>query len=135
MFKKSTLIVLFTASLFTACKDKKEEECVAPAVEKNIVGTWQAYLSVLGDDAIGPFPLTFTADGKIIDEDNKLAEISGQDPGDDVTLSWKKTADGIEYTESSDFGEISTELEVTTNECNHIVLGDGILDFELKDKK
>ena len=55
MYKKSTFILLLVVALVTACKDKKEEECVTPVIEQNIVGTWQVEMDLgpLGKEGWG----------------------------------------------------------------------------------
>ena len=58
MYKKSTLLLLLIAVLFTACQDKKEEDCGAPAIGQNIIGTWRTtltYPSAAGFAPIRPF--------------------------------------------------------------------------------
>ena len=62
MYKKSTIILLLVASIVTACKDKKEEVCVAPTIEKNLIGTWQATFTSESGNA-GPASVTFREDG------------------------------------------------------------------------
>lgn len=63
MYKRTTLLLLI-AALFTACQDKKEEICVAPIIEKNLLGTWQAtFTSESGNS--GPVSVTFREDGTV----------------------------------------------------------------------
>lgn len=64
MHKKTTLLLLLLATLFTACKDKKEADCVAPIIEQNLLGTWQATFTSESGNA-GPGTVTFREDGTV----------------------------------------------------------------------
>ena len=134
MYKKSTLILLFAVSLLTACKDKKEEACVAPAVEKNIVGAWQVFSKETGGASEGPYKLSFAADGKITGDKDELAAFAGEDAGTALTLKWKKaTGNAIELIYITDVGDFGFEMNVTKNECDLIVLDSGLgVTIELK---
>lgn len=67
MFKFLFSFLVITV-LFLGCKSKSEE-CIAPAIDKNLVGTWKAVVTEDGDVS-GTGTLTFNADGTINDPGN-----------------------------------------------------------------
>lgn len=56
MYKKTTLLLLLVTALLTACQDKKEEDCVAPAIGQNIIATWQTPLTYPSAAGFVPTP-------------------------------------------------------------------------------
>lgn len=54
--------------LLVGCKSKTED-CVAPAIDKNLVGTWKAVV-IEDSEESGTGTLTFNADGTINDPGN-----------------------------------------------------------------
>ena len=127
MHKKSTYILLLVAALLTACKDKKEEVCIAPTIEKNLIGTWQATFTSESGNA-GPASVTFREDGTV----TGIGAIYKDDfspksiwKGD----AWEKDKIGIALTfrgASSATGPYSVfskaSYYVDENECNKVVL-------------
>ena len=127
MYRKSTLVLLLAAAILTACKDKKEADCVAPTIEKNLVGTWQAtFTSESGNS--GPGSVTFREDGTM----TGIGALYKDDfspnsiwKGD----TWEKDQIGIALTfrgASSATGPYSVfskaSYYVDENECNKVVL-------------
>ena len=96
MYRKSTLVLLLAAAILTACKDKKEADCVAPTIEKNLVGTWQAtFTSKAGNS--GPSTVTFKENGTMTGIGSLFKNTSAPTYSwkDD---SWEKDQIGIAFT-------------------------------------
>ncbi|MFN8348666.1 MAG: hypothetical protein U0X91_26945 [Spirosomataceae bacterium] len=67
-FRFVPISFLVIVILLVGCKSKSEE-CIAPAIDKNLVGTWKAVVTEDGDVS-GTGTLTFNADGTINDPEN-----------------------------------------------------------------
>lgn len=114
MLKSRILFVLFTVSLW-ACKSSSET-CVAPALEKNIVGSWNATLKEKGaPDETGV--LVFNADGTLKDAKSLLLGVAVP------KITWKVTAAKVEVTFTEDAANFSTlTYTATENSCTKIIL-------------
>lgn len=134
MYRKTTILLLFLAALFTACKDKKDEDCVAPAIEQNIVGTWQVEtdLGPLGKQ--GGFTANFKPNGELVDQDDVF--YIGIDPGNSgpVTRYWQ-VKDGRVLISDTKTKAPSFEFDVVENTCEKIVLNEDFATVTLTDKK
>ncbi len=134
MYKKTTILLLLLTVLLTACKDKEEADCVAPAIGQNIVGTWtmNVDLGALGND--GPFTANFKANGDLVDQDNTF--YIGVDTGNNgpVTRYWQ-VKNGQVLISQSKTTDPNFEFDVKENSCDKIVLNDGFGDITLTDKK
>ena len=107
------LLAAFTIISFTSCS--KDDDCTAPAIAVNIIGTWDAVL--------GSGEVEFKTDGTYVDDDEALlgVEVNGivydqrtyAISGDTLTLTVADPNGG---------GESSAEFEVTQNECDEIKL-------------
>lgn len=89
------------------------EDCVAPSIAENIVGTWDVSLS--GGD------VTFNADGTYIDDSEALygLEVNGINY-DQRSYSIDGTTLTLTLSPSDIGGESSVEYEVTLNECDEM---------------
>lgn len=105
------------AVLFIGCSSKSEE-CVAPTIEKNLVGTWKAVV-IEDSEESGTGTLTFNADGTINDPGNIFL-------GSPVSKStWKVVSGDVETTFSTNSAPISTvsfTFKVKENTCTKIIL-------------
>lgn len=127
MYRKSTLVLLLAAAILTACKDKKEADCVAPTIEKNLLGTWQAtFTSKAGNS--GPSTVTFKENGTMTGIGSLFKNTSAPTYSwkDD---SWEKDQIGIAFTlrgassATEPFASFSkSSYYVDENECNKVVL-------------
>lgn len=126
MYKRTTLLLLI-AALLTACKDKKEEDCVAPVIEKNLLGTWQATFTSESGNA-GPASVTFREDGTMtgIGALYKSTSAPTYSWKDDA---WEKDQIGIAFTlrgansATEPFAAFSkASYYVDENECGKVVL-------------
>lgn len=111
------LLLAFTVLGLSSCS-KDDEDCVAPDLAENIIGTWDLELS-MGE-------VEFQADGTLIDPDDTLfgVEING------VVYSEKTyVVDGttlsVTAAAPNGGGSSSADFEVTSNECDEIVLDIG----------
>ena len=134
MYKKSTIILLLLVALVTACKDKKEEDCVAPAIEKNIVGTWKVEMDLgpLGKE--GGFTAVFKPNGELVDENDLFYIGFMLDNQGSVTRYWQ-VKDGRVLVSDKKAGAPTFEFDVTENTCERIVLHDDIATITLTDRK
>lgn len=88
MFKKSVLFLFLFVS-FMACKSDKDEACIAPSIEKNIVNTWKA--SIIEDNKVKDSgEMIFLADGTVKDTKNIIVG----EPIDSIT--WKMVDGKVE---------------------------------------
>lgn len=103
--------------LLVGCKSKTEE-CVAPAIDKNLVGTWKAVV-IEDSEESGTGTLTFNADGTINDPGNLFL-------GSPVTKStWKIIGGDVETTfatSGTSVSSVSFTFKVKENTCTKIVL-------------
>ncbi|AYQ32951.1 hypothetical protein [Runella sp. SP2] len=103
--------------LLVGCKSKTEE-CVAPAIDKNLVGTWKAVV-IEDSEESGTGTLTFNADGTINDPGNLFL-------GSPVTKStWKVIGGDVETTfatSGTSVSSVSFTFKVKENTCTKIVL-------------
>lgn len=114
---KHLFYFLLIAVLFIGCKSKSEE-CIAPAIDKNLVGTWKAVITEDGDVS-GTGTLTFNADGTINDPQNlflgsPVSKATWKIVGGDVETTFTKAAGSVSY--------ISFTFKVKENTCTKIVL-------------
>lgn len=124
MYKKSTFLLLLVAALLTACKDKKEEDCVAPAIGQNITGTWQVEMDLgpLGKD--GGFTAQFKSNGELVDQDDIFYIGMVLDSQGPVTRHWR-VENGRVLVSDTKAGTPTFEFDVMENSCQRIVLDDG----------
>ena len=103
--------------LLVGCK-AKSEECIAPAIDKNLVGTWKAVVTEDGDVS-GTGTLTFNADGTINDPQGIFL-------GSPTSKStWKVVGGDVEakfITNSAPISSVSFTFKVKENTCTKIVL-------------
>jgi hypothetical protein len=125
MSKFPPFLYLFVAVslLVSSCKSSDPTPaCVAPAIEKNLVGSWTV------KSGSKTAPVTFKADGTYVDDQSALVGITGSTS----TKTWKAGV-GPNNTSILDFtakatdpkaspSEVTIFTTVTTNECNNIVL-------------
>lgn len=107
---------LVIAVLLVGCKSKSEE-CIAPAIDKNLVGTWKAVVTEDGDVS-GTGTLTFNADGTINDPQNLFL-------GSPVSkATWKVVGGDVEtkFTMDGPVSYVSFTFIVKENTCTKIVL-------------
>jgi hypothetical protein len=107
--KNSFLMMLLLGALtFTGCDD--DDDCMAPALEENIVGEWEVSFS---NDIV-----EFKADGSFEDPQDAIL---GFPDVDDEMKTYSVTGDTlITATASTASGTISIDLSVTENECDRI---------------
>ncbi len=128
MYKKTTILLLLLSVLLTACKDKEEVDCVAPDIEKNLLGTWKAtFTSKAGNSS--PSTVIFKEDGTMTGLGPLFKNASAPNYiwKDD---SWEKDQLGIAFTfrgAVSPTGQYSafsrSSYYVDENECDKVVLG------------
>lgn len=123
-------IVLILSALFVSC-DKKDEDtvCVAPAIEKNLIGLWDA---ILMSDESTKYVLEFKNDGT-------YAESSGLLFGTDNSpaMTWKQKKDSVIITgKYSNSTSGSYSFSVLMNTCEKVVFDmEGIDKLMLTRKK
>ncbi len=108
--KQVMILVLAVATIgFTSCKD---DECTAPGLSENIVGTWEVQFS--GSEA------EFQSDGTLVDPDDAI--IGGEING--VVLdqkSWSAVGEDSLYVRAaSGSSSIDATLPILKNECDQI---------------
>ena len=118
--KNYALLFMAIGSISLSSCSKEDDDCVAPAVSQNILGTWTAELS--------PGDVTFNSNGTYVDDDEALfgAEVNGVVlsvrtyviTGDTLTLN-------IASPDSSNTA--SSDFLISQNECNQIKLTSGFL--------
>lgn len=103
--------------LLVGCKSKTEE-CVAPAIDKNLVGTWKAVV-IEDSEESGTGTLTFNADGTINDPQGIFL-------GSPTSKStWKVVGGDVEakfITNSVPISSVSFTFKVKENTSTKIVL-------------
>jgi len=106
--------------LTTSCSDD-EDNCVAPSLEENIIGTWSGKTKLGSTTFEGPTTVIFNADGTMIDND---LLISGEVNGTVLNeKSWKLIGTAgttLEVKASSGSNFVSGELELVENSCDFI---------------
>ena len=114
---KSLVSFFVVIVLLVGCKSKSED-CVAPAIDKNLVGTWKAVV-IEDSEESGTGTLTFNADGTINDPGNLFL-------GSPVTKStWKVIGGDVETTfatSGTSVSSVSFTFKVKENTCTKIVL-------------
>ena len=120
IFMKKSLLFLFLVFALVACNKDKEEECIPPAVEKNILGAWSGIAKV-DDLTSDPFDVTFNEDGTYADPEELLlgGEIN------DIVLTdrtWKIEANRLILRVSKGFNALSLEYIIKENSCDKIVI-------------
>ncbi len=122
MFKQILLVavVLFA---FVACKDdKKEEECIAPALSQNVVGSWKANVTV-GPNSMGPYDITFTNDGKLTGGLKDVVQVLFPVTlDDDISYAVINDETVVVSVFSGGTPLADIPLEMTENTCKKIVL-------------
>jgi len=106
---KRNLLFLMLLGLIsiTACSDD-DDDCTAPALEENIVGSWE-----VSTDGV----VTFNADGTFEDADDAIL---GFPDVEDEDKTYVVSGTTVELTSAAAGTSISTELEVTDNQCDRI---------------
>jgi hypothetical protein len=113
LFKLGLFLLLsLNLVVLTSCGDD-DENCVAPAVSENIIGTW----TVMGST------VEFQSDGTLIDPDGALIEVEINGEIYDQK-SYVVNDNTLELTAmpSNGSGSSSADLEIAGNECNKITL-------------
>ncbi len=115
-FLKNSLFLLATISLigFSSCSND-DEDCAAPAIEENIIGTWAAM--------VGSGDVEFKTDGTYVDDDEALfgIEVNGV-VYDQRTYVVSGTTLTLTVATPDGSGTSSTDFEVSQNECDEIKL-------------
>lgn len=119
MVRKTSLFVLLLVATLLSCKDK-EEECVAPSIEKNIIGTWKA-VHKDGADTYGPYNVTFKADGTLTGAAQLLVD-EDIDDADLISQTWEVINGALVVTFEEETGTVPLTLTVKENTCNKINL-------------
>lgn len=94
--------------VFTACNDD-DEDCMPPALSENIVGEWEVSST---NDVV-----EFQADGTLIDPND--AVIAGSANAEKTYVASGMT---LTVTLSEGGASFSSEFDVTSNECDEIVV-------------
>jgi hypothetical protein len=109
LLKRSLLLMLLSGLfVFTACNDE-DEDCMPPALSENIVGEWQ--VSTTNDI------VEFQADGTLVDPND--AVIAGSANSEKTYVASGMT---LTVTLSEGGASFSSEFDVTSNECDEIVV-------------
>ncbi|MEM9835749.1 MAG: hypothetical protein AAF828_04575 [Bacteroidota bacterium] len=110
------LFAFFVLTFTTSCGDD-EDDCMAPELSANIVGSWNATTGAA----------TFQADGTLIDPDDAIigAEINGVVY---TRKSYSVNQDTLTVVAMPPTGSgmISSDFVAIQNECNRIVLDIGL---------
>jgi archaellum component FlaF (FlaF/FlaG flagellin family) len=114
-FLKNGFFLLTAFTIISLASCSKDDDCTAPAIDVNIIGTWDAVL--------GSGEVEFKTDGTYVDDDEALfgVEVNGvvydqrtyAISGDTLTLT---------VANPNGSGESSVEYEVSQNECDEIKL-------------
>lgn len=113
-FLKQGLVVLMFALFITACT-QEDTDCVAPAVDQNIVGTW----TVTG----GVATVEFEANGTLIDPSDDI--LGGVINGDTLSVKTYSIANDTLYTvaaSATTTNSIDAQFPIDDNECDKITL-------------
>ena len=110
LLKNGFFLVFACSILFlTSCK---KDDCTAPIIEENIVGTWEESFS--GDE------VEFKADGTLIDENDALIGV-----GDSSTKTYAIVGNDMEISATEVGGGSAATFTFTIegNECDEVKLG------------
>jgi hypothetical protein len=115
MNKTKPLLILLIA-LCVACSKSQDQACVAPAVEKNIIGTWTIKVPT-GSDKV-----TFNADGTLVDDAGIM--VDGEINGVKTTKrTWSIANNKLSVNASAPGnGSIGFILNILDNQCSKITL-------------
>ncbi|KAA6440855.1 hypothetical protein FEM33_04815 [Dyadobacter flavalbus] len=108
-------IILILSALFVSCHKKNESDvCIAPTIEKNLVGIWDALL--MSDEGT-KYILEFKNDGSYVESNGLLF---GTDNAPDIT--WKIQKDSVVVTgKYNNATSGSYSFSVLTNTCEKVV--------------
>ncbi|CAA6816373.1 MAG: Unknown protein [uncultured Aureispira sp.] len=113
-FLKQGLVVLMFALFITACT-QEDTDCVPPAVDQNIVGTWTV--------TSGVATVEFEADGTLIDPSDDI--LGGVINGDTLSVKTYSIANDTLYTvaaSATTTNTIDAQFPIDENECDKITL-------------
>ena len=94
--------------VWSACNDD-DDDCTAPALSENIVGEWE--VSTSGD------LVEFQADGTLIDPNDAVIGASAS-----ADKTYEVDGMTLTVTVSESGASFSSEFDVTSNECDEIVI-------------
>ncbi len=118
MMRKNLLFFVVFALILGACK-KKEEECVAPGIEQNLVGSWTANYS--GLQTGGPVDVKFEANGTMSGGFTALASAIAMKPLSN--FKWAASANVVNVSGTdADANVVPIPLTVLKNTCNEVEL-------------
>lgn len=108
---KNGFLLFFACSILFLSSCKKDD-CTAPIIEENIVGTWEESFS--GDE------VEFKADGTLIDENDALVGV-----GDASTKTYEIVGNELNISASEIGGgsSVTFTFSIEGNECDEIKLG------------
>lgn len=113
ILRKGLFLLLAAATLcFTSCGD---DDCTAPALSENIVGSWTV---VTGET------VEFQSDGTLVDPDDGIigAEVNGVVFSDKSYAILGSDSLFVEAADPAGSGSTSFTFPVTENECDDITL-------------
>ncbi len=112
LLKKLSVFLFVFVIGFSSCGD---DDCAAPAISENIIGTW--------DTTVSSGEVEFKSDGTYIDNNDALlgVEINGV-VYDDRTYVVNGDSLVLTVSDPNGSGESSIGFEVTQNECDEIKL-------------
>ena len=113
---KQRIHLLFLLVLCMACSKTQDQACVAPAVDKNIIGTWTVKVPT------GSGKVTFNADGTFVDDAGIL--VDGEINGVKATKkTWSVANNELTVKASAPGnGSIGFILNILDNQCSKITL-------------
>ena len=113
---KQRIHLLFLLVLCMACSKTQDQACVAPAVDKNIIGTWTVKVPT------GSGKVTFNADGTFVDDAGIL--VDGEINGVKATKkTWSVANNKLSVNASAPGnGSIGFTLNILDNQCSKITL-------------
>jgi len=101
------LMAMMGVLLISACSE--DDDCTPPDVEENIVGEWS--VSTTGN------VVEFQADGTLIDPEDDLFGVSGDDQ-----KSYVINGDELEVTTEFSGGSSSVTFDIEDNQCDKITI-------------
>lgn len=115
MNKTKPLFILLIA-LCMACSKSQDQVCVAPVVDKNIIGTWTVKAPT------GSSKVTFNTDGSFVDDAGIL--VDGEINGVKATKkTWSIANNKLSVNASAPGnGSIGFILNILDNQCSKITL-------------
>ena len=109
------LSIFVTALIFISCHKEKDQECVAPAIVKNLIGKWSA---IMQSDSLHADMIEFKADGSYVESNGLLLGVYFSPVG-----KWKTNGNAVTITgKFNNSTEATYDFTMDQNTCNKVTL-------------